>query len=426
MLVVERLVVGDARAPGVDFGAAELLGRHVLAGRGLHQRRPAEEDRARAANDDGLVAHRRHVRAAGRARAHHEGDLRDPGRGHPGLVVEDAAEVVAIGEDIGLEREEGTAAVDQVDARQPVLEGDLLRAKVLLDGHRVVGAALDRRVVGDDHACRALDPADACDDPGAGGLVVVQARGGQRAQLEERRARDRGGGRSARGPGACRVRGGGRWSGRRRRRRAPATAAWRARRSSTRAAIASWFARTSGFAGSSRLRRTGMARRIVEPGTGHGPWPSRRPCASPDPRSVRFLVPVGLSWRSRAFVAGCSSADRSPAADLDRAACDGRTSRGRVFRRSMRHDGHARTGRARPHSRKPPNDLGTVPPAALGGARCRHQDDGLRRAQSPPVHRRVPDRLRWPGGRLRVRCAGRDASGSPRARSTSTGVCRSS
>ena len=67
MLVVERLVVGDAGAAGVDLGAAELLGRHVLAGRGLHQRRAAEEDRAGALDDDRLVAHRRHVGAAGGA-----------------------------------------------------------------------------------------------------------------------------------------------------------------------------------------------------------------------------------------------------------------------------------------------------------------------------------------------------------------------
>ena len=185
MLVVERLVVGDAGAAGVDLGAAELLGRDVLAGRGLHQRRTAEEDRAGAADDDGLVAHRRDVRAAGRARAHDQRDLRDPGRRHPGLVVEDAAEVVAVGEDLGLERQERAAAVDEVDARQAVLERDLLGAEVLLDGHRVVGAALDRRVVGDDDAGRALDAADAGDDAGARRVVVVQAGRGERAQLEE-------------------------------------------------------------------------------------------------------------------------------------------------------------------------------------------------------------------------------------------------
>ena len=157
VLVVERLVVGDAGAAGMDLRAAEVLRRDLLAGRGLHQRRAAEEDRAGALHDHGLVAHRRHVRAAGGRRAHDERDLRDARRRHPGLVVEDPPEVLPIREDVGLQRQERAAAVDEVDARQPVLERDLLRAQVLLDGHRVVGAALDRRVVGDDDAGRALD-----------------------------------------------------------------------------------------------------------------------------------------------------------------------------------------------------------------------------------------------------------------------------
>ena len=68
-------------------------------------------------------------------------------------------------------------------------ERDLLGAKVLLDGHRVVGAALDRRVVGDDHAFGAADLADAGDHARARRIAVVHAVGGERAQLEERRAR---------------------------------------------------------------------------------------------------------------------------------------------------------------------------------------------------------------------------------------------
>ena len=118
-------------------------------------------------HDHRLVAHRRHVGAAGRARAHHDRDLRDPLRGHPRLVVEDPPEVVAVGEDLGLQREEGAARVDEVDARQVVLLGDLLGAQVLLHGQREVGAALHGRVVRDDHALAALDDADAGDDPGA-------------------------------------------------------------------------------------------------------------------------------------------------------------------------------------------------------------------------------------------------------------------
>ena len=88
-------------------------------------------------------------------------------RGHPRLVVEDPAEVVAVGEDLGLERQEGAARVDEVDARQVVLLRDLLRAQVLLHGQREVGASLHGRVVRDDHALLALDHADAGDDPGA-------------------------------------------------------------------------------------------------------------------------------------------------------------------------------------------------------------------------------------------------------------------
>ena len=249
-------MVGDAGEPRVDRGRRGPRA-DILAGRGLHERRAAEEDRAGAPDDDRLVAHRRDVGAAGRARAHHQGDLRDPGGGHPGLVVEDPAEVVAVREDVGLERQERAAAVDEVHARQPVLERDLLRPEVLLHGHRVVGAALDRGVVGDDHTGRALDPADAGDDPGARRVVVVEAGRGERAELEERAP-----GSSSR---SIRSRTGSlprsRWRAMERSSPPaprPATAAWRARRSATRAAIASWLARVSGAVGSSRLRRTGM------------------------------------------------------------------------------------------------------------------------------------------------------------------------
>ena len=183
-----RVVVGDTGLARVDVGAAELLGGHVLAGRRLHERRAADEDRAGAAHDHGLVAHGRHVGAAGRARAHHDRDLRDPGSRHARLVEEDPAEVLAVREHLRLQRQEGAARVDEVETGQPVLLGDLLRAQVLLHGQREVGAALDRRVVRDDHALPTLDDADPGDDPGARGLSLVHVPGGQRVQLEERRA----------------------------------------------------------------------------------------------------------------------------------------------------------------------------------------------------------------------------------------------
>ena len=63
----------------------------------------------------------------------------------------------------------------------------LLRPDVLLDGERIVGAALDRRVVGDDEDLAPGDAPDARDQSGRRRLVVVTIPGGQRRELEERR-----------------------------------------------------------------------------------------------------------------------------------------------------------------------------------------------------------------------------------------------
>src|SRR5699024_9402432 len=157
-------------------------------GRGLHQRRPAEEDRALLAHDDGLVAHRRHVGAARGGGAHHRGDLRDPVGAHPRLVEEDPAEVVAVGEHLVLHRQVGAAGVDQVHAGQAVLLGDLLGAQVLLHRHREVGAALDGGVVGEHQAVPAVDQSDPGDHAGARRGPVVHPLRSQRCDLQERRA----------------------------------------------------------------------------------------------------------------------------------------------------------------------------------------------------------------------------------------------
>ena len=182
----------------MDVGAAEFLGRDLLAGRRLHERRAAEEDRAGALDDDRLVRHRRHVGAAGRAGAHDDGHLRDALGRHARLVEEDAAEVVPVGEDVGLQRQERAARVDEVHARQAVLERDLLRAHVLLHGDREVRAALDRGVVGDDQHLAPRHAADARHEPGA---RAPRRRTGRRPPAATARGTaspDRGGGRCVR------------------------------------------------------------------------------------------------------------------------------------------------------------------------------------------------------------------------------------
>src|SRR2546430_8174420 len=97
--------------------------------------------------------------------------------------------MLAIGEDLILPRQERAAGVDEVEAGEPVFERDLLRAQVLLHGERVVGAALDRRVVRDDDAHVPADTADSSDHAGGRCFIVVHAERRQRRELQERSAR---------------------------------------------------------------------------------------------------------------------------------------------------------------------------------------------------------------------------------------------
>jgi len=180
--------VGHARYPGVKIAAPEVLGADRLSCRRLHQRRTAEEDRALLLDDDGFVRHRRHIGAAGGARAHHDGDLGDPRRRHAGLVEEDPAEVLAVREHVRLMRQVRPPRIHQVNAGEMVFRRHLLRPKVLLDGHRVIGAALDGRVVGDDHRLAAVDEADARQQAGAVNVALVHAERRERADLEKRRS----------------------------------------------------------------------------------------------------------------------------------------------------------------------------------------------------------------------------------------------
>ena len=186
--IVLGIVVDHTRDAGMDVGAAQFLRAYHLPRRRFDERRAAQEDGALVADDDGLVRHRRHVGPSGRAGAHDDGDLGDARGRHGGLVVEDAAEMVLVREDAGPVGQVGPARIDKVDAGQVVRARHVLGAQVLLDRERVVGAALHRGVVGDDHAFLAADAPHAGDDAGRRHLALVHAVGGELVELEERRA----------------------------------------------------------------------------------------------------------------------------------------------------------------------------------------------------------------------------------------------
>ena len=106
---------------------------------------------------------------------------------HARLVVEDAAEMLAVGKHLRLQRQEGTTGIDEIDTRQPIVERHLLGAEVFLDGEGIVRATLDCRVVGHDEDIAAGHPANPGHEACARRLVVVDVPGGKRRQLEKGR-----------------------------------------------------------------------------------------------------------------------------------------------------------------------------------------------------------------------------------------------
>ncbi len=96
--------------------------------------------------------------------------------------------MISIGEDLILHGQESASGVHEIDAREAILSRDLLGSQMLLYGHRVIGPALDRRIVGDDHAQSSAHRADPGDDPGGRCLIVVHPLGSEWGDLEERGA----------------------------------------------------------------------------------------------------------------------------------------------------------------------------------------------------------------------------------------------
>src|SRR5437870_1540070 len=187
--IVLSVVVGHAGDAAMDIGAAKLFGGDFLAGRGFHERRAAKKNGALVTNNDGFVAHRRNVCAACRAGTEDRSNLIHAACRHSGLIVENAPEVFAVREDVGLQRKKRAARIDKVKAGQVILERDLLCAQMLLYRYWKIRSAFDGGVVGHDHRLMTLDHPDAGDEAGRGRLIVVHSIGGESAQFEKRSVR---------------------------------------------------------------------------------------------------------------------------------------------------------------------------------------------------------------------------------------------
>ncbi len=97
--------------------------------------------------------------------------------------------MIAVRKHLVLVGQIGAAAVHQIDAGQPVLQRDLLRAQVFFHRDRIVGAAFHRCVVGNDDALAPGYAADARYDPGGRDLAAVHAVRGELTDFQERRGR---------------------------------------------------------------------------------------------------------------------------------------------------------------------------------------------------------------------------------------------
>ena len=93
---------------------AKILWRDDFACCSLHQWRTAEEDCALFANDHCFVAHCGHVCATRGAGSHHGRDLGNAHGRHLRLVIEDAAEVFAVGKHFRLVRQVSAARIDEL------------------------------------------------------------------------------------------------------------------------------------------------------------------------------------------------------------------------------------------------------------------------------------------------------------------------
>ncbi len=170
-VVVGLLEVDGAGDFSVHGCAAEFFGVGLLADGGLHQRRAGEEEAGAFGHEHG-VSHDGQISAAGNAHAHDGGDLGNAHGAHDGVVAEDAAEVVGVGEDVFLQGKEDAGGVDQVERGNAVFDGDGLRAQNLFGGHGEECAGFHGGVVGDDHAQAAGDAAEAGNDARSGRATV--------------------------------------------------------------------------------------------------------------------------------------------------------------------------------------------------------------------------------------------------------------
>mmetsp|Transcript_16687 Transcript_16687/g.38301 ORF Transcript_16687/g.38301 Transcript_16687/m.38301 type:complete len:228 (-) Transcript_16687:334-1017(-) len=167
----------------MNLRTTQIFRRDFFSGSGLDKRWPAQKDCPVSLHNNGFVGHAWYVSAAGRTRPANHCYLRDCLCRHVRLVEKYPSKVFLIGKDSSLLRQKGPAAVYQIDARQIVLQRNLLCTQVLLDCDRIVGPAFDRGIVGNHHAKLTGNHSDSSDNSATRNPVHVS---GKSREFQER------------------------------------------------------------------------------------------------------------------------------------------------------------------------------------------------------------------------------------------------
>ena len=126
LTVVVDDVVDHTGNAAVHISSAEGLGIDILSDGGAHQVGAREEDAPRIPHDDAFVAHDGQVGSSRHAAAHDGRELGNARCTELGVVPEDAAEVLLVGEDLILHRQVDPRAVHEVKDGQVEFEGEFL------------------------------------------------------------------------------------------------------------------------------------------------------------------------------------------------------------------------------------------------------------------------------------------------------------
>jgi hypothetical protein len=137
-----------------------------------------------------VVAHQRQVGSASDAHAHDGGKLRNAHRAHHRVIAEHAAKIIRVRKHIFLQRQKNSGGINQINRRDVIFNGDVLRADNFLRGHREKRASFHRRVIGDEHERSPADLRKSRNSPSRRRATpfFVHLVGSKNAKLEKLRA----------------------------------------------------------------------------------------------------------------------------------------------------------------------------------------------------------------------------------------------